>query len=195
MAFLVGTYEQRPPAFSARKLGGTVAHRAARAGKPIEVAPRRVTVHGIDLLGSTPGDSWLDLRCDIRCGPGTYIRSLARDLGERLGCGGYLRALRRTEAAGLRASDSISPPELERLAAAGHLDEAILPIASLLHLPQLRLDPEATGRFLHGSAVPLRGERGVGRHAVFGDGNLLGIGILRDGMLEPRTVIVERGGA
>ena len=195
LALFVGTFEQRPPAFSARKVAGTVAHRAARAGKPVDAAARRVTVHSIDLLGTESGDGWLDVRCDIRCGPGTYIRSIARDLGERLGCGGHLHALRRTEAAGLEVARGVTPDQLERLATAGRLDEAILPIASLLHLPQLRLDAEAAGRFVHGSAVQLRGEHGAGRQAVFGDGALLGIGVLTDGLLEPRTVIATGDGA
>ena len=195
LASFVGTFEQRPPAFSARKLGGAVAHRAARAGTSLEVEPRRVTVHAIDLLGSEAGEGWLDLRCDIRCGPGTYIRSIARDLGDRLGCGGHLHALRRTEAAGLRAADGITPTELQRLASGGRLSDAVLPVGSLLQLPELRLDAEAAGRFLHGSAVLMRGERGSGRHAVFADGELLGIGLLRDGILEPRTVIASPGTA
>jgi tRNA pseudouridine55 synthase len=185
----VGSFDQRPPAFSARKMGGVVAHRAARSGQPVEATPRRVTVQSIQVLGSEAGDGWLDLRCDIRCGPGTYIRSIARDLGDRLGCGGYLHALRRTEAAGLLVADAITPQRLEELSAAGRLEEAVLPAGPLLHLPELRLDAESAGRFVHGSAVHLRGIAGEGRHAVFGGEALLGIGILRDGLLEPRTVI------
>jgi len=191
----VGTFEQRPPAFSARKTGGVVAHRAARAGNPVEAPPRRVTVKAIEILGSERGDGWLDLRCDIRCGPGTYIRSIARDLGDQLRCGGHLHALRRTEAAGLRIADAIAPNRIEELAAAGELATAILPVGPLLHLPELRLDAEAAGRFMHGSAVQMRGSAGAGRHAVFGDGELLGIGMLRDGLLEPRTVIDPSGAA
>ena len=195
LATFVGTFEQRPPAFSARKTGGVTAHRAARAGNPVEAPARSVTVESIDLLGSERGDGWLDLRCDIRCGPGTYIRSIARDLGERLGCGGHLHALRRTEAAGLRVDDAVSPTRLEELAADAHLESAILPVGPLLHLPELRLDAEAANRFVHGSAVQMRGAAGAGRHAVFIDGQLLGVGILRDGLLEPRTVIETSGAA
>jgi tRNA pseudouridine55 synthase len=193
LASFVGTFEQVPPTFSARKSGGLIAHRAARAGKAVEVPPRSVTVHAIELLGSERGDGWLDLRCDIRCGPGTYIRSIARDLGDRLGCGGHLHALRRTEAAGLAVDAAVMPEQLEELAAAGRLEEAILPVGPLLHLPELRLDAEGAGRFVHGSGVPMRGAKGAGRHAVFGDGGLLGVGILRDGVLEPRTVIEPPG--
>jgi tRNA pseudouridine55 synthase len=195
LSSFVGTFEQMPPAFSARKSGGVIAHRAARAGQAIEVAARSVTVHAVELLGSERGDGWLDLRCDIRCGPGTYIRSIARDLGDRLGCGGHLHALRRTEAAGLTIEGALPPQRLEELAAAGRLGEAILPVGPLLHLPELRLDAEGAGRFVHGSGVPMRGATGVGRHAVFGEGGLLGIGMLRDGVLEPRTVIEPPGAA
>ena len=191
----VGTFDQRPPAFSARKSGGIVAHRAARAGTPVESPARSVTVAAIDLLGSERGDGWLDLRCDIRCGPGTYIRSIARDLGDRLGCGGHLHALRRTEAAGLRVADAIAPAHLEELATAGRLEEAILPAGPLLHLPELRLGAEEAGRFVHGSAIQLRDAGGSGRHAVFSERGLLGIGTLRDGLLEPRTVVEPEGAA
>jgi tRNA pseudouridine55 synthase len=189
LALLVGTFEQRPPAFSARKVSGEVAHRAARAGHPVEPAARTVTVHGLDLLGTEAGDGWIDLRCDIQCGAGTYIRSIARDLGERLGCGGHLHALRRTEAAGLQVLEAVPPERLEELAAMGRLGEALLPVAELLHLPRVVLDAETAGRFLHGSAVNITGAPGSGRHAVFEDGVLLGIGVLSQGVLAPRTVI------
>jgi tRNA pseudouridine55 synthase len=189
LTLFVGTLEQRPPAFSARKVSGEVAHRAARAGHPIEAAPRTVVVHAIDLLATEPGDGWIDLRCDIRCGAGTYIRSIARDLGERLGCGGHLHALRRTEAAGLQVSAAIPPARLEGLAATGRLQEALIPVGELLHLPRLLLDEQMAGRFLHGSSVSIPGEPGAGRHVIFQDAVLLGIGILSDGMLAPRTVI------
>jgi tRNA pseudouridine55 synthase len=195
LSSFVGTFEQSPPTFSARKSGGVIAHRAARAGRVLAVAARSVTVHAIELLGSEAGDGWLDLRCDIRCGPGTYIRSIARDLGDRLGCGGHLHALRRTEAAGLTIDGSMAPHRLEELAAVDRLGEAILPVGPLLHLPELRLDAEEARRFVHGSGVPMRAATGAGRHAVFGEGGLLGVGILRDGVLEPRTVIEPPGAA
>jgi len=183
----VGTFEQRPPAFSARKIGGVVAHRAARSGQPVDAPARPVHVDSIAITGSVAGDGWLDLRCDILCGPGTYIRSIARDLGDRLGCGGYLRSLRRTVAAGLRVEDAISPEQLDELARAGHIDDAILPIAPLLRMPHLELDDEDARRFAHGAAVPSRAASG--RHAVFSAESLLGIGVVHDGSLEPRTVV------
>ena len=184
----VGTYDQRPPSFSARKVGGRTAHRAARAGDPIDVPPRSVTIERIDLLGLVGGDGWLDVRIDVRCGAGTYIRSIARDVGERLGTGGYLVALRRTEAAGLSAQDAIRPEELEALAADGRLVDAVRPVGDLLPLPRVELAGDAAWRFTHGSSQPL--DAGAnGRAAVFHADRLLGIGTIRDGMLQPEKVL------
>lgn len=186
----VGTFEQRPPAFSARKSGGRTAHRAARAGAPLDVPPRRVTVDSIEVLGYAEGDSWLDVRLDVRCGPGTYIRSIARDLGDRLGCGGHLASLRRTEAAGLRVEDAITPETLEALAAEGRLAEAVLPVADLLPLPRLALSAEDASRFRHGSPVRLEAAGAApGRHAVLAGGELLGTGSLVGDVLRPEKVL------
>ncbi len=115
----VGSIDQLPPAFSARKLGGRTAYRAARSGETLVLAPRQVMVHALDVLSITRGDEAVDVAIDLRCGPGTYVRSIARDLGQALGCGGYLLALRRTEAAGLRVEDAVTPERLEALRDAG----------------------------------------------------------------------------
>lgn len=189
----VGTYDQRPPDFSARKQGGRTAHRAARAGTPIEVMPRRVTVDAIDLLAIEPAGPYLDLRVDIRCGAGTYIRAIARDLGEALDCGGHLHALRRTEAAGLRAEDGIRPQELAALAAAGRLAEVVQPVGALLPLPRLALDGDAAWRFVHGSSQTVGGAPD-GRVVVYRDDELLGIGHIGSGMLQPHKVIASAAG-
>src|SRR5437868_3223580 len=122
----VGTIEQRPPAFSALKVGGHAAHRLARRGESVELAARSVTVLGIDLLGVERGADDVDVHIDIRCGPGTYVRSIARDLGEILGSGGYLAALRRTAVGRLRADDAVTPDRLESLAGEGRLDTVVI---------------------------------------------------------------------
>ena len=189
----VGTYDQRPPDFSARKQGGTTAHRAARSGTPIEVSPRRVTVHAIELISTESADGQLDVRIDVTCGAGTYIRAIARDLGEALGCGGHLRSLRRTEAAGLRAADAIVPEQLEALAAQGRLGEAVQPIGDLLPLPALTLEADAAWRFLHGSSQPM-GALPDGRVVVYRAGVLLGIGRIGAGVLQPEKVVAGEVG-
>ncbi|HET9416818.1 MAG TPA: tRNA pseudouridine(55) synthase TruB [Candidatus Limnocylindria bacterium] len=184
----VGTFEQRPPDFSARKAGGKTAHRAARAGAPIELPSRAVTVDAVEVLGFEPADGLLDVVIDVRCGPGTYIRSIARDLGTSLGCGGYLARLRRTEAAGLRAADAIAPARLEELAAEGRLAEAVLPVGDLLPLPHVQLGDDEARAFRNGSARP-NATALNGRVAVFNHGILLGIGSLDDGVLQPGKVL------
>jgi tRNA pseudouridine55 synthase len=188
MAF-VGTFEQRPPAFSARKQGGTTAHRAARLGAPLDLAPRSVTVHGLELLESTRGEGRLDLRVDLRCGAGTYVRSIARDLGERLGTGGYLLALRRTEAAGLRVEHALTPERLEELADDGRLVEAVLAPGDLLPLPHVTLDGGDAWRFVHGSTVALATPPTGPRAAVFEGRRLLGVGTVAGSLLQPDKVL------
>ena len=190
LATFVGTFDQRPPVFSARKQGGRTAHRAARAGEPMELAPRTVTVDGIELLDTERGEGTVDVRIDLRCGPGTYVRSIARDLGELLGTGGHLKALRRTEAAGLSVNDAVTPAELEVLVADGRLAEAILPVSDLLPLPRVVLDTDAAWRFVHGSEQSVATDS-VGRVAVFGAGaeELLGIGVVTSGQLRPDKVL------
>ena len=190
LAEFVGTFDQVPPAFSARKLGGRTAHRAARAGDPLVLAPRRVTIHSLDLLETIPSTDALDARVDLRCGAGTYVRALARDLGERLGCGGYLHALRRTEAAGLSVDTALTPDQLTALATDGRLGEAILPVGRLLTLPRVVLDADAAGAFRNGSARSLaEGEAGEGRVAVFDGDELIGIGAVTGGILQPEKVL------
>ena len=199
LARFVGTYDQRPPDFSARKQGGTTAHRAARAGAPIELLPRRVTVEAIEPVSiepasGGPGDGLLDVRIDVTCGAGTYIRAIARDLGDALGCGGYLQALRRTEAAGLRADDGIRPEQLEALAAEGRLAEAVQSVGDLLPLPRVTLGGEAARLFLHGATQPVDG-LADGRAAVYLGDELLGVGRVGAGVLQPEKVVASEVGA
>jgi len=108
----LGSIEQRPPAFSAMKVGGRRASDLARDGKPVELEPRTVQVYGIELLDF----AWPMLKLRIDCGRGTYIRSIARDLGETLGVGGYLTELRRTRVGEFGVARAVS---LDRLIAEG----------------------------------------------------------------------------
>lgn len=189
LAGFVGTFRQRPPRYSARKAAGVTAHRAARAGAPLELAPREVRVERLDVIAITPVDGCLDVRIDLRCGPGTYVRSIARDLGDALGSGAYLHSLRRTEAAGLLAADAHTPSHLQELAAEGRLSEAVLPVADLLSLPRVELGPQDATRFMHGSPVSLRSASGGGRIVAFDGQRLLGVGTLVAGQLKPDKVL------
>jgi tRNA pseudouridine55 synthase len=126
------------------------------------------------------------------------VRSIARDLGEVLGCGGHLSALRRTEAAGLHVTDALRPDELEALREQDRLEDALLPIAGLLSLPRVRLSDLEADRFRHGSRIAISADQSApdaddGRRAVFDAGDrLLGIGSLADGQLQPEKVVASQ---
>lgn len=110
LARFVGEIQQRPPAYSAMKIGGRRAYELARKGQSVELEPRTVRIYGIELLEF----SWPTARLRIDCGRGTYIRSIARDLGEVLGVGGYLTALRRTRVGEFGVDRAVSLEQLER---------------------------------------------------------------------------------
>jgi tRNA pseudouridine55 synthase len=108
----VGAIRQRPPAFSAMKVAGQRAYKLARGGEPVALEPRTVHVYGIELINF----AWPLLKLRIDCGRGTYIRSIARDLGEALDVGGHLTQLRRTRVGDFHVTDAVT---LEALAADG----------------------------------------------------------------------------
>lgn len=108
----IGPIQQRPPAFSALRIAGRRAYELARRGEAVELQPRTVQVYGIEMLGF----EWPLLRLRIDCGRGTYIRSIARDLGEALHVGGYVTELRRTRVGEFTADRAVT---LETLSIAG----------------------------------------------------------------------------
>lgn len=105
----VGELEQKPPVYSALKIHGKAAYRLAREGKAVELAARRVKVYGIELMGY----EWPMVEVKIDCGRGTYIRSIARDVGEALGMGGYLVKLRRTRVGRFWSEGAVGLQDLE----------------------------------------------------------------------------------
>ena len=141
----VGEIEQVPPMYSAVRIGGRRLHEAARAGEDVPRAPRRVSVHALVLLGCEPpgSDGLVRARLEVRCGKGTYVRTLAADLGRALGVPAHLAALRRTEASGFALDRAVSLAEVEAL---GRSDRAALrarlvsPADALGFFPVVRLD-------------------------------------------------------
>ena len=105
----IGAIQQRPPAFSAMKIDGQRAYKLARGGEEVKLEPRTVHVYGIELLDF----SWPLLRVRIDCGRGTYIRSIARDLGEALDVGGHLTQLRRTRVGEFTIERAVTIPQLQ----------------------------------------------------------------------------------
>lgn len=122
-----GEILQIPPMYSAIQIGGRRLYDIARRGGEIERAPRAVTIHELRLLGRE-GEDWL---LDVRCSKGTYIRTLCHDIGESLGCGGCMSALRRCEAGSFNVSDALTIEEVQRLRDAGEIESALRPVDSL----------------------------------------------------------------
>ncbi|MDO4637098.1 MAG: tRNA pseudouridine(55) synthase TruB [Lautropia sp.] len=145
----VGRIQQVPPVYSALKVGGKAMYRHAREGAPVQAAPREVRVDAIELLDFDGEQA----RLSIACGSGTYIRSIARDLGEALECGAHLSGLRRTRVGQYQVKDAVP---LDSLLAVG-------PEAALKHLhglcrlvdgwPRAELDAEQAQCFFQGQAV------------------------------------------
>jgi tRNA pseudouridine55 synthase len=145
LAAFVGDIDQVPPAYSAAKVTGRRAYDLARQGEEVTLRPRRVCVYGIDLLAY----EYPRLELEVRCGKGTYIRSLARDLGERLGCGGLVEVLRRTRVGPFEAANALSPEAATARA-------RLLPVAAAVgELPRVTLDAADVSRLRQGQAVLL----------------------------------------
>lgn len=124
-----GEIRQRPPAYSAIKVGGRRAYKAARAGTPLELRDRGVTITRLELLGWADADPERpSAELEIECSAGTYVRSLARDLGDAFGSGAYLAALTRTASGPFELDDAHPLDEVRRLAADDALATALLPM-------------------------------------------------------------------
>ena len=173
-AKFTGEIRQRPPAYSAVRVGGRRLYQYARAGEPVEAPERAVVIREFALLSFEPPLA----RFRVRCSKGTYIRSLARDLGESLACGGSVEALRRTASGPFRVEQAVS--DFAR--------EAVMPVdAGLAHLPEVRLSPEDASRFLKGQRCEAAPAGPLAR--VYGEGRFLGVGHGVDGRLWPRKVL------
>jgi tRNA pseudouridine55 synthase len=145
-ARFVGPIDQVPPMHSALKHEGRALYDYARQGIDVERAPRRVTIHRLDVV------EWRHDRLviDVRCSKGTYVRTLAEDIGEALGCGAHLSALRRTASGPLRLDRAHTLEALEA-ATEGERDSWLLPADSMLaDWPEVRLGGDDAGRFLSG---------------------------------------------
>jgi tRNA pseudouridine55 synthase len=145
-AAFVGEIDQTPPMHSALKHEGKALYEYARAGVEIERKPRRVTIHAIDIV-DVQADT---VTLDVRCSKGTYIRTLAEDIGTRLGCGASLAALRRTGSGSLSLGDAITLSALEALPDAERAALLTSPDTLLADAPELRLPADEAGRFLSG---------------------------------------------
>lgn len=172
-----GEIEQVPPMYSAVRVGGRRLHEAARAGEAVDRAPRRVTIHALELLAVEPAgaDGLARARLSVRCGKGTYVRTLAADLGRALGVPAHLAALRRTEAGGFTLAEALPLEEAEAL---GRRDRAALrarlvpPADAVRFLPAVSLDA-AEARALAQGKVLARSSPGAELVRAIGPGGRL----------------------
>jgi tRNA pseudouridine55 synthase len=181
-----GTILQKPPAFSAIKVDGERAYDLARAGAPVDLPPRPVTISELTLLEHGTERS----RFEMACEKGTYVRALARDLAEALGSRGHVSALRRTAVAGFTEQDAVL---LETVEASADRDALLRPAAvALAHLPELRLDADEAARLRNGNPVLLRGTLAPielpEAWASLG-GAVIAIGAVRAGHFHPARVL------
>ncbi len=171
---LLGASMQRPPAYSAVKVGGRKLYEAARAGETLEADPRPIRVDAFEVRAFDPPD----VRFAVRCSGGTYVRVLLADVGASLGCGANLVSLRRTAIGPYSVDEAVAPQEVR---AARPLEEAVA------HLPRVDLSAAEAAAASHGSIM---GPAGVeGPYGAFApDGHL--IGIYRDDGAKARPEVV-----
>lgn len=176
-----GEIEQVPPMVSAVKIGGERLYRKARRGETVERPARRVTIHDLKLLSFVPGnEASADL--DVTCSGGTYIRTLASDLGDRLGCGAHLAGLQRIAAGGFELSEAVV------------LDEAgpdrLLPLVEVARdLESIELTAEQAAAVAHGRALAPPGEAPEGPIALIFEGELMGVYSRKEDRLVAERVV------
>jgi len=152
MADLTGEIDQVPPMFSAIKQGGQPLYKLARKGIEVERTARRVLIKRFELLAFEPPLA----QAEVHCSRGTYVRTLADDLGRMLNCGACLTELRRTMSGPFRLEQALSLEELEAVVAGDAIDQYLLqPLAMLSHLPRIELDADEV-RLVRNGQVPYR---------------------------------------
>ena len=182
LAAFRGAYDQRPPAYSAVKVAGERAYRRARRGEGVVLRPRRVDVTELELESFTPPD--VGFRATVS--GGTYLRSLARDVGEALGCGAHLATLKRTRVGAFRLADAVAPDEVTARALRD-------PAELVRDLPARDLDDAGRAAVVHGRPVPVAdGTRETGNVALFWSGQLVAVAERVGDALKPRVVVVEQ---
>lgn len=175
-----GTVRQRPPVYSAVKVAGERAYRRARRGEVVEPAERDVEVRALEVTAFAPPD--VQFRATVS--GGTYLRSLARDIGAALGCGAHLVALRRTVVGPFRLEDAVTP------AAASPAD--LLPPGVLVrHLDRRDVDATERDAVVHGRWIPAAGDASASPVAMFAGETLVAVADRAGDVLKPRVVLAD----
>ena len=200
LAAFTGPIQQVPPAYSAVQVAGRRAYQLARRGEAVTLAPREVVIHELTVLDWDASDPGRPIAIvDVRCSAGTYVRAIARDLGERLGSGAYLGALVRTASGGFTLDDAVSFEELRAHAADGPagIARALRPVDSgLEHLPHAPVTDDEVRRLGEGLLTAPKVRLAVRDAplvlAVAPDGSIAAVCEAVAGALQPHKVLAER---
>ena len=184
----MGEIEQIPPMHSALKHQGRPLYEYARAGIEIDRPPRKVTIRALEMIECAPPRVVLDVQCTA----GTYIRTLAQDIGAALGCGAHLTALTRTAAGGFSLDQARSLAELEALESAQRQAWLQPPDCLVTHLPALQLDETGTTALCQGRSVPYSGDHSGLMRLYTTENRFLGLADAMDGQLVPRRLIATQ---
>jgi tRNA pseudouridine55 synthase len=188
LASFRGEIEQVPPMYSAVKRGGVPLHRLARAGKQVERAPKKVRIDRVELISYQAPFAELE----VDCSPGTYVRTLADDLGKQLGCGAHLRNLRRLRSGPFSLPQAMTPELLADAAETGKIEQYLIPATEALGLEIVQLGPEEARRVQHGCEVgaPARLAAGARVAALEPGGEMLAVmEVLPGRRLKPLRVL------
>jgi tRNA pseudouridine55 synthase len=179
MQSLTGILNQTPPPFSAKKIGGIPSYKLARKNQPVEIQPVRIEVQEFDLIGFEAPFA----RFRVVCSPGTYVRSLAHDLGQKLGCGAHLSALRRTRSGEFRVEDAVPP---------GHASASnLIPMDRLLtSWPRIDVSETDETKVVHGNKIRLNCAGDFAR--IFNKkGEFIAVASVESGWVHPRVVLTS----
>ena len=190
LATFEGCVQQVPPQFSAKKVGGERMYKRARRGDTVEIRPVDVEIFEIRLTDFAPPE----IDFTMACSSGTYVRAVARDLGDRLGVGAHLTALRRTAVGGFSVDRAV-PGEVLREGLPPDPTHWVEPAAAVDHLTTIRVEAEAALRLRQGRAIPWSGEADpeIGNLiAVMDETGLVGIAEIRNGHLAPKKIFTSR---
>ena len=153
LAGFLGEHEQVPPMFSAVKQGGVPLYRLARRGEEVQREPRKVRIDSFTLVSYAPPD----LEVEVQCSPGTYVRVLAAEVGQRSGCGAFLQSLCRLRSGPFELAQAATMAVLAEEAERGQIEGRLVRPVAALGLPALKLGPEDARRVLNGGALPQGG--------------------------------------
>ncbi len=199
LAGFVGEIDQVPPMYSAVRVAGRRLHESARAGKEVERSPRKVVVHSLDLVAFEPAREGLArARIAVRCGKGTYVRTLASALGQAVGVPAHLGALRRTASGPFLIGAAISLEEMERLSREAPADLAarlVSPADALAAFPAVRVGPAEALALAQGKILPRKAPAPLCRALDDEEGLVAVVGPTADGEgTKPIRVFVQPPG-